>query len=675
MSRPYDESFTRLSPLVGLLWAVCLLLGPDSSAQYILEPNLEVDAPVEQATVLPDPSGKLTATDIISGQHEGKFQRISNRSASLGISDTAWWVRFEATNPTEVPLPWVINFPFSVTDLVDFYVVMDGTVVDSYALGDKRPLANRVLPGEGFAIPVVNPPGKTITVLTRLHNPRGDGVDAYFEISSPRAYQEAQLHTWLFYGAIFGGILILLLYNTVIYAVIRERIYLWYLLYLFFAFASFITITGLGTQFIWSNRGALSEFFPPLFSSLALFFVVQFSRKFLDVENQLPRIDLALRGMMIYFTLPPLAFLLGQGSLAAILIMVGCLILTSLPVLGAYLWRQGQRAAFIFTLGWSVWFASIGLLAARIIGLAPTNDFTLRLAWVGILGEAVLFALALADRIRYLRHQRDAAEERERAALLRSKEELEAVVLERTRELAEQHEELRKTNNEKDKFFSIIAHDIRNPINGVIGLADMLSATIHEMSRTEVDECLRDLGDSARNLSKLLENLLSWALLQRGGLQLQSEPVPLDPLLDKCLGIYLPAAQQKHLKLRKGGEPHLIVYADWRMLETILRNLVNNAIKYSKPDGAVTLKAEREEENIVIAVSDEGVGMSQRIIDNLFNVGERTSMPGTQGERGTGLGLQLCYELIQRHGGRLEVESQPGVGSTFRIYLPAVEEE
>lgn len=657
--------------LVGAI-AMAILLGLTGARAQVFElsPEMPVQAPISFIKVLEESDGKLDASLVRHGKYDNLFQPLSGSKTSLGVSSSAWWVRFEVRNPTQKPIWWVMNFPLPMVDKLDASVHEKGKKTRYYWLGDKRPLSLRQLPGEGYAISINTEAGGTTKVYVRLKNLLGDGMDTYFEVSSTRAYVANQLKIWLFLGFILGGGVVLFFYNAVVCFVVREWLYVWYLLYLFFVMLTFVAASGLGLQFLWSNTGIISEAMPPLASALALICVVQFSRSFLGTEDGWPKIDRFLQACIVYFTLPPIAFFAGYGGVAAGMIMVGSLTLTVLPVLGFYVGLSGQRTAFIFALGWTCWFLSLCSISSRIIGLLPTNDFTLRVGWVGILLEAVLFALALAYRIQLLRKEKAAAEERERAVLQRSKDDLEAMVRERTRELAVQHEELRRLNDEKDRLFSIVAHDLRNPISGVIGLSDILRSKIHEMSREEVDEYLRDLQESAEGFHKLLENLLSWAMLQLGGVRFSPQTVDLPELVQRCVDLFAQTAEDKKVHIETTGIAVTSLVADPQMLETIVRNLLGNAIKYSREGGSVSLTSRRNGESVEIAIADQGVGMNEQKVAGLFNLGARNSTPGTHGEPGTGLGLHLCRELTELHGGKLTVESKPDEGTTFRLSLP-----
>jgi len=660
------DLFSRAAIAIALFWAV---QGGVRASPFELSPDMEVIAPTPHATLLEDVN--LMEAEVVNGSHDAMFQPSHAKRTSLGVTSAPWWIRFQAKNPTVKPIDWVMNFPFPMVDVLDIAVVDgDGEIV-RYELGDKRPLSANPLPGEGYAVPITTAPGQTSTIYVRMQNLLGDGLDSYFEVSSPRAYADHQQKVLIFLGIILGGGIVLFLYNAVVYLVVRESLYVWYLLYLLCALIAYLAASGLGHQLLWARpESIVNEAIPPVFSALTFIFVIQFSRKFLETKKHWPKMDLGLRAGLVYFLLPPAAFFLGHSSLAAFLIMAGSIALAALPLLGFYAWIQGQKTALIFTLAWGFWFAAMCSMSSRFLGLLPTNDFTLRVGWVGILGEAVLFALAMAVRIRSLRQEKTAAEAREHAALQRSKAELEVLVRERTQELATQHEQLRRLNSEKDKLFSIIAHDLRNPIQGIVGLSDVLVSDIHQMSREEIDTCLRDLQQSANAFHKSLENLLSWALLQLGGVKFRPEAIELSPLVDHCVALFKQSADEKNVSLETSGVDSLQVKADPQMLATIVRNLLSNAIKYSKPGGRVLLSAERKTATVEIAVSDQGVGMDEKKIANLFHLGERISTPGTEGEPGTGLGLQLCRELVEKHGSILSVESARDAGTTFRFSLP-----
>jgi len=632
-------------------------------AEFELSKDMPVVTPFAQMEVFEDPSSRMGVEEVRAEAAAGRFSPISGSRTSFGITRAAWWIRSAAHNPTDEPITWVFNVAYSQTDTVDIYEFRDTQPVNSWSLGDKRAPSARPLPGGGYAVPITTPPGETTTLYARLHNRLGDGLEAFTEVSSVPAFERRQQEIALFLGFVLGGGVILWLYNAVVFVVVRDRLYFWYLLYLGFTLATIVAITGIGTRFCWTHEGTWSEAALPLFSSLSLLFVVQFSRSFLDTREQVPVLDRVLQGVLIYFLLPPIAFYLGSSVLAAYMVMIGCVALVLLPVLGVMLWMRGHKAAPIFTLGWGIWSVSIALLALRVLGVVPSNDFTLRIAWVGILAEAVVFALALANRIRGLQSEKIAAEAREREVLARSKEQLEATVAERTKELEE-------ANRVKDRFFSIIAHDLKSPLSGVLGLSEILKTEAPDMTPTELQEALDDLNASTVNLHKLVENLLAWAMLQQGRLVCTPEAVNLDALLRESLEVSEQAAREKGITVETAGLSGISVTADRSMLGTVLRNLVSNAIKFSRPHETVAINIRPAGTDVEISVSDHGIGMTPEKQRALLRTETVTSSSGTAGEQGTGLGLRLCRELLELQGSTLQVESEVGQGSRFWFTLP-----
>jgi PAS domain S-box-containing protein len=237
-------------------------------------------------------------------------------------------------------------------------------------------------------------------------------------------------------------------------------------------------------------------------------------------------------------------------------------------------------------------------------------------------------------------------------------------------EIRQKNAELIKVNLEKDKFFSIIAHDLRSPFNGFLGLTEVLAVDLPNLSMNQIQEFVINIRKSATNLYRLLNNLLEWAQIQKGSIHYNPTINNLLLLIDECLSLSKESAKAKNINIVIDIDEDLKVFADKNMLQTIIRNLVSNAIKFTPEGGDVILSASINNENhIKFTVKDSGIGMSQSMIDDLFRIDVKSSRKGTQGELGTGLGLLLCKEFIEKHGGRIWVESIVGTGTTFHFTL------
>ena len=243
-------------------------------------------------------------------------------------------------------------------------------------------------------------------------------------------------------------------------------------------------------------------------------------------------------------------------------------------------------------------------------------------------------------------------------------------------EIKLKNEELQKLNAEKDKFFSIIAHDLRSPFNGFLGLTQIMVEELSSLSREELQDIAVSLQNSATNLFRLLENLLEWARIKQGLIPFNPEIVQLFIVVDKSTAIMVEPAKNKGIEIANDIPKGLEVFADSNILQTIIRNLISNAVKFTHKGGKISISAKfTVDKSIEISVKDNGIGMSPKMIDHLFRLDIQTGRKGTEGESSSGLGLLLCKEFIEKHGGKLWIESEEGKGSVFYFTIPYNEEQ
>jgi len=237
-------------------------------------------------------------------------------------------------------------------------------------------------------------------------------------------------------------------------------------------------------------------------------------------------------------------------------------------------------------------------------------------------------------------------------------------------ELKKSYEQVTKTNAEKDKFFSIIAHDLRSPFSGFIGLTGLMADKSEKFSKAEFIEHSKSLNKAAKNLYKLLENLLEWSQIQNGSIDFTPKNLDLSKIVSESIDTIYDWAQQKRIKIIREIDNKQKVFADEKMIGTVLRNILSNAVKFTRVDGKVTIKSEYPNNGTVtISVEDNGVGIPEDDVKKLFKIEEKVSTLGTDGETSTGLGLLLCKEFIDMHGGKIWAESKENVGSKFSFTL------
>ncbi len=236
--------------------------------------------------------------------------------------------------------------------------------------------------------------------------------------------------------------------------------------------------------------------------------------------------------------------------------------------------------------------------------------------------------------------------------------------------LKKSESELKELNSTKDKFFSIIAHDLNNPFLAMLNFSQMLHNGIESMDREKIAQYSQYIYDSAKMAHSLLENLLEWSRTQMGRIAFNPTRINIRELIETNLALATAQAVKKNISLEYDCPAGLVVLADANMINTVLRNLLTNALKFTFENGTVAVTAKKRFSFVEISVSDTGVGMDEETTAKLFRIDTKVSTKGTADERGTGLGLILCKEFVEKHGGKIQVESSPGKGSLFTFTIP-----
>ncbi len=239
-------------------------------------------------------------------------------------------------------------------------------------------------------------------------------------------------------------------------------------------------------------------------------------------------------------------------------------------------------------------------------------------------------------------------------------------------EIKHKNEELQKLNAEKDKFFSIIAHDLKTPFNSIIGFSEILVRQVEERNFEGIEDYSNIILHSSQRAMNLLMNLMEWSRSQTGRMEFSPQYLDIDVLINDATELLRDVAHQKMITILRKLPKNVKIYADKAMIDTLLRNLISNAIKFTNPGGAIVVSAEQKQDELMVTVSDTGIGINADAMGKLFRIEESYSTKGTQNEQGTGLGLILCKEFIEKHGGKIWAESAVGKGSKFCFTIPKV---
>ncbi len=279
-----------------------------------------------------------------------------------------------------------------------------------------------------------------------------------------------------------------------------------------------------------------------------------------------------------------------------------------------------------------------------------------------IIGAGLLIFLILIGVIAVIQYRNNLVKKANNQLLRAQKQELE-----------QQKVQLESLNDTKDRFFSIISHDLRGPVNAFFGVSKLIKMYVAKGKVNDLSEIADDLETSVRKLSGLLDGLLEWAVQQQGQFPNIPEKVNFNEMANDLMEVFENMAMSKSITLKTELPENTTLFVDRNSTMTIFRNLINNALKFTEEGGSVTIRGEFQKESASLQVVDSGVGIPKDKLDKLFSLQARKSTWGTAGEKGLGLGLQLAFEFAEMNNGSIRVESEEGVGTTFFVELPLFE--
>jgi two-component system sensor histidine kinase/response regulator len=246
---------------------------------------------------------------------------------------------------------------------------------------------------------------------------------------------------------------------------------------------------------------------------------------------------------------------------------------------------------------------------------------------------------------------------------------LQKQIEEQNKRLEKQNEQLMMLNTSKDKFLSIISHDLRNPLQALLGYCELMLMNLDRYSKEDIKKYIELMQRSGKNLHNLLEHLLLWSKLQKGTIEYDPKCRNIQELINNNIILLSPNAHQKKIKLLTSVRSRSTVHVDKNMIDEVIRNLISNALKFTDTGGTVTISATEDNEFVHVSISDTGIGMSEEAMEGLFRIDVKRNKL-MKGKKGTGLGLIICKDLVERNGGNIKVESKIGKGSTFTFTLP-----
>lgn len=635
----------------------------DQSAVYRMDTHLEVFL---------DSGGVKTFNEVSSATFAGF--RPSQNNLTFGYSKETVWLRIKTKNA--VPqASWYLEIPAPYLEYVDFYQWDDEKAMwDTTHAGYYRPQSDRKISHTSYVIPLLPEKDSVSTVYVRIGgtSPKTFPV---FIIEKENFYQQVR-KTDIGYGIFFGILAVMFFYNLFIFFTLRQTNYLLYICTIVCTFFIFGSATGYAGKFLWPETPLLNFYAGRLSLGVLIIFLSVFTIRFLEVKKYsrimyyllLSLIPLGILALVLIATqIVPSA---GNNliSISTILYMVTGIVCTA----------KGNKSGYYFIAAWTIYLLGGLLLTLRNSGVLNHNFWTTHFVEIGAILETVIIAFALADQYRRLRIEK---EQMQRMALELQREineHLELKVTERTNQLSKANLELQSMleknkiqtkiiedkNAELDSFFYRISHDLKGPIASLLGLGTIAKQEIKDPHALEYIDRKQT---QVERLDNIVTGLINLTQLNQS--ELRQEKIDFSKMVDDCIASLAGIKHFDRIHFIKEVEPSIEFYSEWTLLNAILQNLVENAIKYSGPKSPyVLISVSQLAHEIVITVKDNGHGIPQEHQAKIFDMFYRASHEA----RGTGLGLYILKRSVHKLKGTVEIESEIGIGSTFTVRLPQV---
>lgn len=637
---------------------IAMLCGPAHA--LMLSPHSGLHEPVTlsgQLSVLRDESGALSIGEVAAPQRTGEFATLPGFLSAGYVADT-YWLRFTLQRKSDATDHWFVEVGLPFLDEVTLYMPRsaDGSLesavhetrqFDAIQLGDRQPYAERPVPDRNFVFPIRLADDRPVTIYLRIKT-TSTMLVRVFVAQYAGLLVRAQVDTAL-YATYFGVVALGVLANLVFWVWLRAHVYLSYSFYLATLGALMFANGGFAAQWMFPHRPLTADQMVGVMVGLTYLSGFAFFIEVLQLRKHLPRFDRAMDALLIFYAGCGLAATAGYySSIVSLQHLVAIASTSVLFILGPWLIWRGHREYLLYVLALSIHFAGVVFSLVRYMGWAAvdvSSDYSNMLT-SGL--HIVLLNFAVADRVRSADREKLVAEKR-------------------AAELAAEHDAVMQQR----QFVAMVSHEFRTPLAVIDATAQSVeiacsqaAGAIHQSIAGRQDKIRR----AVRRLVSLLDNYLTGERLEFKQAEIKREALDLRELASATVESWhhlMQTPEQLQLETCDEATP---AFADRAMMELVLSNLIDNALKYSPPGSRITMRVGTTADNGWIEVEDSGVGIAPDEIGTIFDKFYRSD--DAQTVPGAGLGLYLVRRILHEHGGEVEVVSQPGKGSRFRVRLP-----
>ena len=629
--------------------------------------------PAAAIEYIEDKSNVLTLQEVSNGQAASQFKPapIVNNIINFGFSASSYWFRLPLQRTPQAQQNGLIEIPFFYLNHIEFYAPGKPPVITGSAYPfNSRPVFNRFFV---FPIELTTQPQY---FYFKIHT--SESLTLPVTLWQTEAFSIATQKDSIIQSLYYGGLSSLILYSLLLFISLRDKVFLYYSLYGLSIGLGMLAGNGQGKQFLWPTLTLWDQVSQYVFFSFTAMFAVLFSQHYLQTKIHAPKthywltistlIFSAVSALLILSLFIKLPISLLLQVFMVVTVAVG-LTLISTTIKMLYLQHKGAR---FFLLAWAtVWSGGI-IATLRAFGIVPTNAFTAYALQISTAAEMLFLAFAIADRLILEKRLKEQAQQKTLkaeqaliASLKNSEEKLEQQVKVRTEELEQSVQNEKDIRDEYVRFGSLISHEFRNQL-AIIEIQLGIIIEDKEIGINQLDTRLPIIQKATERLTSLFNKWLQNGQYKNGIHDLNLQRIELAPWLNEIFTNYT-KHQDQHCFILKENPVVESIVADNSLLTLALQNLIDNACKYSKAGGCVTIEIRTKENATGIAVLDEGIGIAledqQSVFLEYFRVKPENNIPGM------GLGLNLVQRIVKVHGGTIELISAPGSGSCFCIWL------
>jgi len=650
-----------INSLIALSLIGCVLISPAYGADAYVINDVSEEIPLWPAlSYLEDTSRQLTLEEVRSKGLSKQFQPAKGH-LNFGVSDSVYWLKLSLLNQTQTS-DWRIGFTYANLDKADFFMVQSGKVIHHLESGDRVPIADRPVESPLIFFPLALKSNESAEIWIRAEN-----RDVYLlplVLSTPKQLSEKHKARTFFVGAFFGLMLVMVLYNLILYANIADRSYLYYCLHLCMASLYVTAASGYGTEYIWPESPEMNDAVSGFAIPAGLIMVMFVAKSFLQLPETAPRLNsvaVFIIGVLLFL---PFVKYVSWTLFISMSILSGLLVISAVLYFTLYRWRQGFKPAKIFLSAWIFHIVGIFCHSQQASGLLSYSFFNSYAIEIASSIEAVMLAWALSYRLSQMKRESYIIEKEGKQNLALANERLQKAL-----NLSNE------SNRYKDQFFDSISRELKSPLARIISSLESIKSS--ELVKGHV-KSFDELDIAAIKMTQVVENMLLLAEIQSGHLVCSNRCFSVYDEITTVVENFEQQAAAKNIDLIADVDRQVpqFVMGHSDHLRHVIHQLVDNAIKFTH-QGEITITVTlsqadfpKGEGRFIIHVRDTGIGIDKEKLETVFEAFQQEDAGVNQKVEGLGIGLTIVNALAAHSHFKIKLHAVVGEGTEFSIYVP-----